>query len=110
MSSTEATFDPRHPHEPEIPPTFDAEGRCLICGLTVRLRAAESERDRLQEKVNAAVDCIVEYHLASEATGERWDEADSLERDAIEDRMQEAAAALNHYAIVTLTNRAEAIS
>ena len=25
------TFDPRHPHEPEIPPHFDADGRCLIC-------------------------------------------------------------------------------
>ncbi len=52
MSSTEATFDPRHPHEPEIPPTLDAEGRCLVCGLSVRLQAAESERDRLQEKAN----------------------------------------------------------
>ena len=26
------TFDPRHLHEPEIAPVFDAEGRCLVCG------------------------------------------------------------------------------
>jgi hypothetical protein len=24
-------FDPRHPHEPEVPPAFDDEGRCLVC-------------------------------------------------------------------------------
>jgi hypothetical protein len=24
-------FDPKHPHEPEISPQFDADGRCLIC-------------------------------------------------------------------------------
>lgn len=24
-------YDPRHPHEPEVPPTFDDEGRCLVC-------------------------------------------------------------------------------
>jgi hypothetical protein len=25
-----------HPHEPAIPPAYDPEGRCLICGLLVR--------------------------------------------------------------------------
>jgi len=24
-------FDPKHPHEPEISPQFDVDGRCLIC-------------------------------------------------------------------------------
>lgn len=23
--------NPLHPHEPEVPPTFDDEGRCLVC-------------------------------------------------------------------------------
>lgn len=31
MSSTDF-FNPRHPHEPDVAPVFDAEGRCLICG------------------------------------------------------------------------------
>ena len=36
----------KHPHEPEIAPQLDAEGRCLICGLLVtigELRDALSE-------------------------------------------------------------------
>lgn len=24
--------DPRHPHEPDVAPVLDAEGRCLVCG------------------------------------------------------------------------------
>lgn len=32
MSEPINTFDPRHPHEPEIAPVFDGEGRCLVCG------------------------------------------------------------------------------
>lgn len=36
-TSDVATFDPRHSHEPEIPPVLDDEGRCLICGLLVEI-------------------------------------------------------------------------
>lgn len=28
---TEAGFSPLHPHEPDVPPTLDDEGRCLVC-------------------------------------------------------------------------------
>ena len=35
----------RHPHEPEIPPALDSEGRCLICLLSSELAAAIRERD-----------------------------------------------------------------
>lgn len=31
----------KHPHEPEIPPALDDEGRCLVCGLLVQLDEAE---------------------------------------------------------------------
>jgi hypothetical protein len=34
-------FDPRHPHEPAIPPALDDEGRCLVCLLIVRAERAE---------------------------------------------------------------------
>lgn len=41
------TEDPRHPHEPAIPPTLDADGRCLVCGLlcdaAARVVAAHAE-------------------------------------------------------------------
>jgi hypothetical protein len=31
LSDEQAGFDPHHPHEPEVLPTFDDEGRCLVC-------------------------------------------------------------------------------
>lgn len=34
-------YNPRHPHEPAIPPAFDSEGRCLVCVLL------EAEREAL---------------------------------------------------------------
>jgi hypothetical protein len=36
------TCSAKHPHEPQIPPTLDDEGRCLICVLTYEL--AETKR------------------------------------------------------------------
>jgi hypothetical protein len=27
----------KHPHEPEIPPAYDSDGRCLVCKLTVQV-------------------------------------------------------------------------
>ncbi len=31
------TVSEKHPHEPEIPPVLDAEGRCRVCALLVQL-------------------------------------------------------------------------
>lgn len=45
---TITAFSPLHPHEPEIPSAFDAEGRCLVCCLLVRVKAAERERDEIR--------------------------------------------------------------
>jgi len=45
-------FNPHHPHEPAIPPALDADGRCLVCILTV-------ERDRARDALIALVD---HYH------------------------------------------------
>ena len=30
-------YSTKHPHEPEILPALDEEGRCRVCGLLVRL-------------------------------------------------------------------------
>jgi hypothetical protein len=49
------TYDPRHPHEPEIPPALDAEGRCLVCGLMVRREEAERAQQALRRGVGALV-------------------------------------------------------
>jgi hypothetical protein len=35
-----ATMSEQHPHEPEIPPALDGEGRCLVCRLFVALEDA----------------------------------------------------------------------
>lgn len=37
MSSADA-FSPHHPHEPEMLPILDDEGRCLVCCLTEKAR------------------------------------------------------------------------
>jgi hypothetical protein len=34
-------YDPRHPHEPQIPPVLDEDGRCLVCLLLVAVDEAE---------------------------------------------------------------------
>lgn len=39
-----AYASPKHPHEPEIPPVLDPEGRCLVCRL-------ECERDVLRRAI-----------------------------------------------------------
>jgi len=43
VSVESVTYSDRHPHEPEIPPVYDDEGRCVICGLLVRVERAENE-------------------------------------------------------------------
>jgi hypothetical protein len=40
-----------------VPPTFDGEGRCLVCGLVVKAqaKAAKAERARVLQKLKAVV-------------------------------------------------------
>lgn len=44
-------FDPKHPHEPEISPQFDVDGRCLICLMICKRDNAIRERDELMKDV-----------------------------------------------------------
>jgi len=46
------TFDPKHPHEPEIPPHFDADGRCLICVMICKRDRAIRERDEAIKQIH----------------------------------------------------------
>jgi len=48
----ENTFDPQHPHEPEIPPHFDADGRCLICVMICKRDRAIRERDEAIKQIH----------------------------------------------------------
>ena len=43
-----------HPHEPEIPPALDSEGRCRVCGLMVQRDEAEARIRDLEAQVKAA--------------------------------------------------------
>lgn len=36
-----------HPHEPDIVPSYDGEGRCLVCRLFVKI----DERNRLLKEI-----------------------------------------------------------
>ena len=87
------TFDPKHPHEPEIPPHFDADGRCLICVMICKRDNAIRERDEWaamcgrykQERVDARQqydDLAAEHMLTMNKLAEERDEARERERIA----------------------------
>lgn len=53
----------QHEHEPQIPPTYDDEGRCLICVMLVKIRDLKTiafhlgeDKKELQFKLSAALD------------------------------------------------------
>jgi len=53
---SENYFSTRHPHEPEIPPAYDNEGRCLICGLQLELAQAQADVEALRQLKDAAAE------------------------------------------------------
>lgn len=60
----------RHPHEPEIPPALDAEGRCLVCLLQVQRDEALT---LLRELRDAGI--AVRGPSAGQRQAERWQAA-----------------------------------
>lgn len=55
-------FCTQHEHEPEIPPTYDDEGRCLICEMIVEMRNLKTiafhlgeDKKELQSRLTAAI-------------------------------------------------------
>jgi hypothetical protein len=53
---TYTTYGTAHPHEPEIPPAFDPDCRCLVCGLLVRVDALERENRTLRDALDQYAD------------------------------------------------------
>ena len=51
MSENTNEYSIKHPHEPEIPATYDDKGRCLICVLLVQVAQLEEENDRLESEI-----------------------------------------------------------
>lgn len=52
----------QHTHEPEIPPTYDDEGRCLICVMLVEIRDLKTiafhlgeDKKELQTRLTVAI-------------------------------------------------------
>ena len=52
----------QHEHEPEIPPTYDDEGRCLICVMLVEIRDLKTiafhlgeDKKELQTRLTVAI-------------------------------------------------------
>jgi hypothetical protein len=76
------TFDPKHPHEPEIPPHFDADGRCLICVMICERDNAIRERDEARE----------EWYSLQDAFEDSCDKIEKLERER--DEAREVASGL----------------
>ena len=57
------TYGTEHPHEPEIPPALDPDGRCLICGMEVRIEDLEAALKRAT---------FLAEHLMQMITPEQW--------------------------------------
>ena len=61
------TYSTKHPHEPEIPPALDPEGRCLVCRILV-------ERDEARGIVRAIVGNLRDAHVQLQPIVDRWEE------------------------------------
>lgn len=57
----EIAYSTKHPHEPEIPPAYDAEGRCLVCGLRAEINRLRGEVERLTKELAEAKLPTVEH-------------------------------------------------
>ena len=65
-TSEQNFIDPRHPHEPDIPPVIAPDGHCMVCRLLVqidrllsteaelkmRLTECEEDKEMLERKAN----------------------------------------------------------
>lgn len=65
-----ATYSEQHPHEPEIPPALDPEGRCRVCGLLVeRAELAQQLEQAERDKARAV---FIAKHLFQMVPKEAW--------------------------------------
>jgi len=74
MSETEQIqASERHPHEPQIPPALDADGRCLVCRIL-------GERDGLRFALEGLLNWAERYHAGDPSLNpEEW----YVERDFV---------------------------
>ena len=75
MSENTNKYSTKHPHEPEIPATYDDEGRCLICGLLVQITLLEDENATLKRDMTSLVERAERVQ-----EGEDWDLAEFILR------------------------------
>jgi hypothetical protein len=71
-----AEASPLHPHEPDIPPTLDAEGRCLVCRALV-----EAEKRAYARAVSDVVEELRRWASAHHAVDFISQAAEHVEND-----------------------------
>jgi hypothetical protein len=49
-----ATYSTEHPHEPEIPPTLDVDGRCLVCHILLERDDALAALEQAERELEQA--------------------------------------------------------
>ena len=62
MNENTNEYSTKHPHEPEIPATYDDEGRCLICVLLVQVAQLEAENTELKQH-NAYLERVIQAKI-----------------------------------------------
>lgn len=63
-------FNPHHPHEPAVARVLDADGRCLVCALSIAQRAS-SQLQRVATKAEAALSLLTKQKALSSGAREK---------------------------------------
>lgn len=74
----------RHPHEPEIPPAWNEDGRCLVCALGVLMDRLLSRIEELRAALEMVATCRREdgtYNFSREACEQLAHEALARDQD-----------------------------
>lgn len=74
----------RHPHEPEIPPAWNEDGRCLVCALGVLMDRLLSRIEELRAALEMVATCRREdgtYNVSREACEQLAHEALARDQD-----------------------------
>jgi hypothetical protein len=103
----EVAYSTRHTHEPQIPPAYDEEGRCLVCSLMVEARRLEGLLGSYRGRYEIAESLNRRQASEIDAHGDEMGRLERALRRAIGDQLEaqgkpregpDADAAFEHYA------------
>lgn len=95
------TYSTKHPHEPEIPPAIDGEGRCLVCKLLVESAAQAARIRELEGQLAITIKNEQNCWARREEAGQRVAEAEQRAESA-EQRLEKVEKDAARYRSIRL--------